>query len=315
MAGGIDGAEEDFSECRATTLSGIPEFEIGLNAIEPVVGIDAASGGNGDDGVLVDGREFADQFFLAEGKAEGAVRALRFAAWIKAGGNDNGINLGHRRKEGDRKGPRAWRRLRNVREGRGTHNCGSFGNSKAGLPARGRSKISWTSCRIPVRPFDYIVKAGQPARPRPLQEKRPLQENGEIMTQYLVAIHLPDDYDPSAEGEAMSRDIDALNEEMIAADVRIFAGGLRAASSAKSLRAQPGGKVLITDGPYLETKEHIGGFWILEAANLDKALAWGRKAVVACRAPVEVRPFQRRQRRSGRSMEVVETDGGADGSN
>jgi hypothetical protein len=135
------------------------------------------------------------------------------------------------------------------------------------------------------------------------------------MTQYLVAIHLPDDYDPSAEGEAMSRDIDALNEEMIAADVRIFAGGLRAASSAKSLRAQPGGKVLITDGPYLETKEHIGGFWILEAANLDKALAWGRKAVVACRAPVEVRPFQRRQRRSGRSMEVVETDGGADGSN
>ena len=135
------------------------------------------------------------------------------------------------------------------------------------------------------------------------------------MAQYLVAIHHPDDYDPSAEGEAMSRDIDALNEEMIAADVWIFAGGLRAASRAKSLRAQPGGKVLMTDGPYLETKEHIGGFWILEAANLDKALAWGRKAVVACRAPVEVRPFQRRQRRSGRSMEVVETDGGADGSN
>jgi hypothetical protein len=135
------------------------------------------------------------------------------------------------------------------------------------------------------------------------------------MTQYLVAIHHPDNYDPSAEDEAMGRDIDALNEEMIAAGVRIFAGGLRAASGAKSLRAQPGGKVLITDGPYLETEEHIGGFWILEAANLDKALAWGRKAVVACRAPVEVRPFQRRQRRSGRSIEVVETDGGAEGSN
>jgi hypothetical protein len=111
------------------------------------------------------------------------------------------------------------------------------------------------------------------------------------MTQYLVAIHHPDDYDPSAEGEAMGRDIDVLNEEMMAAGVRSFAGGLRAASSAKSLRAQPGGKVLITDGPYLETKEHIGGFWILEAANLDEALGWGRKAVVACRAPVEVRPF------------------------
>jgi len=111
------------------------------------------------------------------------------------------------------------------------------------------------------------------------------------MTQYLVAIHHPDNYDPSTEGEAMSRDIDTLNEEMVAAGVRVFVGGLTAASEARSLRAQPGGKVLITDGPYLETKEHIGGFWVLEAANLDDALAWGRKAVVACRAPVEVRPF------------------------
>ena len=111
------------------------------------------------------------------------------------------------------------------------------------------------------------------------------------MPQYLVAIHHPDGYDGSLESEEMHRDIDALNEEMIAAGVRLFAGGLRPASNAKSLRAQPGGKVLITDGPYLETKEHIGGFWILEAANLDEAVAWGRKAVVACRAPVEVRPF------------------------
>jgi len=112
------------------------------------------------------------------------------------------------------------------------------------------------------------------------------------MTQYLVAIHHPDDYDPLvAEDEAMSRDIDTLNEEMQAAGVRIFAGGLRPASSAKSLRVQPRGEVLITDGPYLESKEHVGGFWVLEAANLDEALAWGRKAAVACRAPVEVRQF------------------------
>jgi hypothetical protein len=75
--------------------------------------------------------------------------------------------------------------------------------------------------------------------------------------------------------------------------VRIFGGGLHPASSAKSLRAQPDGKVLITDGPYLETKEHIGGFWILEAADLNEALAWGRKGAIACRAPVEVRPFHR----------------------
>ena len=111
------------------------------------------------------------------------------------------------------------------------------------------------------------------------------------MTQYLVAIHHPDNYDPSVETEAMHRDIDVLNEEMMAAGVRIFAGGLSPARNAKSLRAQRDGKVLITDGPYLETKEHIGGFWILKAADLDEALAWGRKAAVACRAPVEVRPF------------------------
>jgi hypothetical protein len=112
------------------------------------------------------------------------------------------------------------------------------------------------------------------------------------MPQYWVAIHHPDDYDPLvAEDEAMSRDIDALNEEMQAAGARIFAGGLRPVSSARSLRARPDGEVLITDGPYLETKEHVGGFWLLEAADLDEALAWGRKAAVACRAPVEVRPF------------------------
>ena len=111
------------------------------------------------------------------------------------------------------------------------------------------------------------------------------------MTKYLVAIHRPDDYDASTEDDAMSRDIDALNDEMKAAGVRIFVGGLQPPSSAKSLRVQPAGEVLMTDGPYLETKEHVGGFWVLEAANLNEALAWGRKAAVACRAPVEVRPF------------------------
>jgi hypothetical protein len=109
------------------------------------------------------------------------------------------------------------------------------------------------------------------------------------MPQYLVAIHHPDDFDPSREDEATIRDISALNNEMIAAGVRIFAGGLSPASNARSLRAQPDGKVLVTDGPYLETKEHVGGFWILETADMDQAVAWARKAVVACRTPVEVR--------------------------
>jgi hypothetical protein len=89
----------------------------------------------------------------------------------------------------------------------------------------------------------------------------------------------------------MGRDIDALNDAMKAAGVRVFVGGLKPARSAKSLRFGPGGSVLVTDGPYTEAKEHVGGFWVLEAADLDEALEWGRKAAIACRAPVEVRPF------------------------
>ena len=96
------------------------------------------------------------------------------------------------------------------------------------------------------------------------------------MPQYLVAIHHPDGYDPAvAEDEAMSRDIDALNDEMKAAGVRVFVGGLHPASSAKSLRAKSNGEVLVTDGPYLETKEHVGGFWVLEAADLERGVGVG----------------------------------------
>jgi hypothetical protein len=111
------------------------------------------------------------------------------------------------------------------------------------------------------------------------------------MSQFLVAIHHPDTFQSSDESEATGRAIDVLNEEMAAAGVVVFVGGLTPVREAKSLRAQPNGKVLITDGPYLETKEHIGGFWVLDVASLDDALEWGRKAVVACRAPVEVRAF------------------------
>jgi hypothetical protein len=112
------------------------------------------------------------------------------------------------------------------------------------------------------------------------------------MAQYLVAIYRPKNYDPAvSEDEAMGREIDALNIEMMAAGVRVFAGGLQPEGSARSLRLRPTGRVVITDGPYTETKEHIGGFWVLEAADLDEALSWGRKAALACRASVEVRPF------------------------
>jgi hypothetical protein len=109
------------------------------------------------------------------------------------------------------------------------------------------------------------------------------------MPQYLVSVYHSDDYDPSVETEAMIEEIHALNREMIAAGARKFACGLSPAGKAKSLRAQPEGKMLVTDGPYTETKEHMGGFWILEAADLDEALAWARKGAVACRASGEVR--------------------------
>jgi hypothetical protein len=109
------------------------------------------------------------------------------------------------------------------------------------------------------------------------------------MPQYLVASYLPDDFDPSTVDEAMVRAINDLNEELIAAGARLMACGLSPASQAKSLRGRPNGEVLITDGPYLETKEHIGGFWILEAADMDEALAWARKVTLDPRSRGEVR--------------------------
>ena len=141
-------------------------------------------------------------------------------------------------------------------------------------------------CRIRVRPIVVIVKAGDTG---PSEDRYRIK--GKPATQYLVAIHHPDNFDPSIEDEAMERDIDSLNEEMEAAGARLFAGSLDHPGKAKLLRAQPNGEVLIADGPYLEAKEHVGGFWVLEAADLDEALAWGRKAAVACQAPVEVRQF------------------------
>ncbi len=106
------------------------------------------------------------------------------------------------------------------------------------------------------------------------------------MPQYLVNGYNPDNFDPSTVSEAMIEEIHALNREMIAAGVRKFACGL---GKAKSLRAQSNGEVLVTDGPYLEAKEHVGGFWILETADMDEALKWALKAAKACRASGEVR--------------------------
>jgi hypothetical protein len=106
------------------------------------------------------------------------------------------------------------------------------------------------------------------------------------MPHYMVSGYLPDNFDPSTQDEAMIEEIHALNREMIAAGVRKFAGGL---GPTKTLRPQPGGELLVTDGPYLETKEHVGGLWILECADINEVIAWARKGAKACRFPVEVR--------------------------
>jgi hypothetical protein len=108
------------------------------------------------------------------------------------------------------------------------------------------------------------------------------------MPQFLVSGYLPDDFDPSKQDESVVEEIHALNREMIAAGVRKFACGL---GPARTLRSQGNGQVVVTDGPYLETKEHVGGFWILECADIEEATAWASKGSKACRFSVEVRPI------------------------
>jgi hypothetical protein len=106
------------------------------------------------------------------------------------------------------------------------------------------------------------------------------------MPHYLISGYLPETFDPSVMDEAMMEGIYALNREMIAAGVRRFAGGL---GEAHTLRSQPNGDVLITDGPYLETKELVGGITIVETATLEEALEWARKGARIGRNNVEVR--------------------------
>jgi hypothetical protein len=110
--------------------------------------------------------------------------------------------------------------------------------------------------------------------------------------QYLLSIYQPDGGVPPPEVLArVMRDVNALIAETQAAGAWVFNGGLYPPSTATVLRLA-GGEVLITDGPYLEGKEHIGGFVVVQAPDLDAALEWGRKMARAITLPIEVRPFQ-----------------------
>jgi hypothetical protein len=114
------------------------------------------------------------------------------------------------------------------------------------------------------------------------------------MRQYLLSIYLPDGEPPPAPVlEKVMRDVGVVRKEMQDAGVWVFAAGLHPASSATVVRVN-NGEVLTTDGPFTEGKEHIGGFSIIKAPDLDAALEWGRKMARATTLPIEVRPLQER---------------------
>jgi hypothetical protein len=112
------------------------------------------------------------------------------------------------------------------------------------------------------------------------------------MKRYLLTIWQPEG-PPAADVDLdkVMADVDALIEETKTAGAWVFNGGLHSPSSATVIRSQ-GEEVLVTDGPYLEGKEHIGGLFVVEAPDLDAALEWGSKAARAIGLPIEVRPFQ-----------------------
>ncbi len=112
------------------------------------------------------------------------------------------------------------------------------------------------------------------------------------MTQYLLAVHGPEEvYDtPLEDMQASFEAVDKFNQKLQAAGQWVFGGGLERPSTA-SVVDNTQGKNVVTDGPYLEAKEHIGGFWVINVDDLDAALRWAAECSAACRSPIEVRPF------------------------
>jgi len=112
------------------------------------------------------------------------------------------------------------------------------------------------------------------------------------MKHYLLSIQQPDGEPPAPEVlEPIMRDVEAFNQELRAAGAWVFAGGLHLADIATVVRYERG-EPIVTDGPYTEGKEHVGGLSIIRAPDLDAALEWARKLARATTLPVEVRPFQ-----------------------
>lgn len=112
------------------------------------------------------------------------------------------------------------------------------------------------------------------------------------MGQYLISVYMVEGEMPEGdELEQSMKDVDVLNAELQERGAWVFAGGLHPADTATTVRAKDG-DIVTTDGPYAESKEQIAGFWVVELPDLDAALELARRATVACRGPIEVRPFQ-----------------------
>ena len=109
------------------------------------------------------------------------------------------------------------------------------------------------------------------------------------MRQYLLAVHI--DESESGQADEAYKRVDAFNAELQSEGAWVFAGGLHPSSASTVVRSQ-GGRIVTTDGPFAETKEQLGGFWVINAPDLDAALDWAAKGAEACGGPVEVRPFQ-----------------------
>jgi hypothetical protein len=116
------------------------------------------------------------------------------------------------------------------------------------------------------------------------------------MTQYMLGVHHSGTDDPSfdmspEEMQATFEAVDAFNKKITEAGLWVFGGGLEMPETATVVRVVDGDTVM-TDGPFIETKEFLGGFWVVELPDLDAALKLAEEAAAACRGPVEVRPFQ-----------------------
>jgi hypothetical protein len=115
------------------------------------------------------------------------------------------------------------------------------------------------------------------------------------MAQYLISVWHDEEYEvdfTTPDAQRRYQKVSALNEEMQRTGTLVFGGGLMPASSATTVACTSGGDVSMTDGPYAESKEQMGGFWVIEAPDFDAALEWTRRCAEACEEQLELRPFQ-----------------------